>query len=855
MKLINKIAISFAVIDLVATGAKSQTFKSDFATQVVLAGGGTDPIHTLTFSLQAGGLNALSLVFPNGNTSSSYVLTSDGAGHLVWTSSSGSVILNGDVTGPAGADTVKRINGSALGSMASVADANMLLYSTVSNSWNPVAMSVDATTTHAGVVTVNGSHAATFAVTGNESIADTLTASGPTTINNNLHVSGNASSGSVLTGSVNSGVLSVAGASTLRGITDTGLVANVGNLYNSGNLNNGGIFDLDTTTGTEGTNTIGNTASTTNINGAVNFTGAVTIPAGDLNLGLADDKFYIGNGSSIATPRTITQDVTINDTGLALVNGSHATTFAVTGNETVADSLTASGPTTINNNLHVTGNASSGSVLTGSEGIIGSLSVGGASTLHGVTDTGVIANVGNLSVVGGANITGNDTIGGNATVGGYQTITGGQQVGGNDTVIGTLYAKGNSNIDASPSTGGSVTIGNSTPVAGDTSTTTMNGVVNFTGPVNIPAGDLNLGLANDKFYIGSVGGIATPQTITQDVSITNGGVATVNSASGTAFSVSHNISVGGGANITGNDTVGGTLGVTGATSLTTLGTSGLATLNTATVTNNLLVSGGSHVVGNDTVGGNATVGGYQTITGGQQIGGNDTVIGTLYANGNSNIDASPSTGGSVTIGNSTPVAGDTSTTTMNGVVNFTGPVNIPAGDLNLGLANDKFYIGSVGGIATPQTITQDVSITNGGVATVHSANGNFKVNGNDTVVGAAAFNNTVNVTGQTTLGSTALASSTVALGTTTGSPIALNLTNSFYQIGSTAAVTVSGIAGANTTAGQIIVLVNTNTTPANTITLTSAPGFTLNGANVVMGDGGSVTLMSTGSNWVLVGAE
>ena len=43
-----KTAVFVSLLALVATGAKSQTFKSDFATKLVLAGGGTDPVNTLT---------------------------------------------------------------------------------------------------------------------------------------------------------------------------------------------------------------------------------------------------------------------------------------------------------------------------------------------------------------------------------------------------------------------------------------------------------------------------------------------------------------------------------------------------------------------------------------------------------------------------------------------------------------------------------------------------------------------------------------------------------------------------------------------------------------------------------------
>ncbi len=85
------------------------------------------------------------------------------------------------------------------------------------------------------------------------------------------------------------------------------------------------------------------------------------------------------------------------------------------------------------------------------------------------------------------------------------------------------------------------------------------------------------------------------------------GLATLNSAS-----VTNDLSVGGGA------TVGGALNVTGLSTLsggvqtTTLSTTGLATLNSASVTNDLSVGGGA------TVGGALSVTGLSTLSGGVQ---------------------------------------------------------------------------------------------------------------------------------------------------------------------------------------------------------------------------------------------
>jgi hypothetical protein len=100
---------------------------------------------------------------------------------------------------------------------------------------------------------------------------------------------------------------------------------------------------------------------------------------------------------------------------------------------------------------------------------------------------------------------------------------------------------------------------------------------------------------------------------------------------------------------------------------------------------------------------------------------NNSTTANTVVNSTTNIDATLGAEGVINIGNNGgTTAVDSSTTNIAGTVNFSGQVNIPAGDLNLGLANDEFYIGSVGNIATPQTISGDATITNAGLLTIGS---------------------------------------------------------------------------------------------------------------------------------------
>ena len=79
--------------------------------------------------------------------------------------------------------------------------------------------------------------------------------------------------------------------------------------------------------------------------------------------------------------------------------------------------------------------------------------------------------------------------------------------------------------------------------------------------------------------------------------------------------------------ITNNATVGGTLGVTGNTSLSTLSTSGLATLNSASITNNATVGGTLGVTGATTLNGATTVNNTLSVdSNGGAAGGNTLVV-------------------------------------------------------------------------------------------------------------------------------------------------------------------------------------------------------------------------------------
>jgi hypothetical protein len=837
---------AFAML-LPATSVNAQTYKSDFSTEVILAGGGTNTGKTVTLNAAVPTASSFTLTFPGTEPGGvvGYVLTMNTTtGGLSWTNPASGLTVNlsGDVGGTsaatvientAGTDIVGALNnyGSGTGQVAvNSLDANVLdINSTLAVSTNALGINLANPNTWTGAQNFSSTTATTPLTVTNTGTAGSDDISGDSWYVTNQ---GQASfTGGILTPS--GGGLNNSGSNPTTNIDNsaTGGTNNIGNststtnVYGNTNINSpvtgpDANTDIDAT-GDKGVITIGNNgtgsgdSSTTYLAGAVDFTGTVQLPSGSVtagSIGLTNQYMLVGNNASpnVATPLAPSANSVLITDATSPIGTPHWAQTLPSGLTYPAAQITGAGNIGGSTVINTTGN----------------IQTSGLATLNTATVTN------NLSVGGGEHIAGNDTV-----VGTLYANTGFNTNGGTTNINSTAAGSPeNTNIDASPATGGNVTIGNNTTGLGDSSLTTINGNVNFTGAVNIPAGDLHLGLADDKFYIGNSSGIATPQTITQDVSITDAGVATVNSASGPKFTVSGYEDVSGGMNVTGNDTIGGKLGVTGATSLTTLATSGLATLNTATVTNNLSVGGGEHIAGNDTVVGTLYANTGLTTSGGTA---------NINTSGNSPVNIGTSNSGNtglITIGDS--VTGNVSNTKILGNVNFGGPVTLPS-NTTLPLANDEFYIGNASNIAAAQTITQDVSITNAGVATVNSSNATTFA-----IVHAETVGGTLGVTGQTTLGSTALSSATVAAAAT----LTLTTSNSAYLLTATAApVTVNSITGAGTTAGQIITLVNTD--PTNNITLHSNGSLVLNGGDVIMTPGGSVTLIYDGSKWRLIGAE
>ncbi len=101
-----QITIAFiALVVMFASHADAQTFKSDYATRLVLASGSISPTNTISIQAPVLG-SSYTLTFPATAGTSGYMLTTDGAGVLSWTNPSTGITLAGDIIGSAGANTI-----------------------------------------------------------------------------------------------------------------------------------------------------------------------------------------------------------------------------------------------------------------------------------------------------------------------------------------------------------------------------------------------------------------------------------------------------------------------------------------------------------------------------------------------------------------------------------------------------------------------------------------------------------------------------------------------------------------------------------------------------------------------------
>jgi hypothetical protein len=351
--------------------------------------------------------------------------------------------------------------------------------------------------------------------------------------------------------------------------------------------------------------------------------------------------------------------------------------------------------------------------------------------------TGATTFGGSVAVTGPLTITGFSLLNGGATIS-AATVTNNLLVSGNGTVTGFASLNGGATISAATVTNNLLVSGNET----------VTGFASLNGGATISAATVTNALivSGQSFLNG--GTTTTNFTATTSNIIGNetvGGTLTVTGQT-TLGQLTATITTVTSLTVIGNETVGGTLAVTGFSSL-----SGGATISAATVTNNLLVSGNETVTGFTSLNGGATISAL-TVT-------NATVLSsTLAVTGHSTLGLLRATDTTVTnltvsstlgvTGQSTLDAVTAGTTTVTNLI-VTGSATLPS---NVSLSN--------------------LTVTNLTVTNNQTVGGNLQVTGLFTVTNTANFTAVVRVTNATDSNATGVG----ALVVTGGVGIAKNLT-------------------------------------------------------------------------------
>ena len=446
-------------------------------------------------------------------------------------------------------------------------------------------------------------HPSSVSTSGSESVGGNLSVTGSASLTS-LSVSGATTLGSATTAALTAASLSVTNAASIGGaLAVTGALTGATlTLQSSSSLP---IQILDAS---------GNVLLSQDGQGNLDIKGTLSVsgqPTGSANnLGAITVTSLVDSGSAqiqqalnVAGATTLAALTASGATTLGTTTTGQTTTGAlssssasITAGLSVGTTLQVGGATSL---AALTASSMQGSSLTttGSIGVGTTLTASGPTTLQGLTAGQ--ATIAGLQVSNNATIGGTLGTTGSATFGANASLTGNLSVGGTALISGATTVP---SLSVSlPSSGAS-----STPItvktSGGTSLLSFDSSGNLTiaGAINAAGGTTNGGAISATSITDSgtlsVSGATTLAALTATSLATTGAgtlgslvvqlpssgaaakpINLLSSASTSLFSVDSS----------GNELVGGTLGVTGATSLTTLSTSQAATLNSASVTNAL----------------------------------------------------------------------------------------------------------------------------------------------------------------------------------------------------------------------------------------------------------------------------
>jgi hypothetical protein len=295
---------ALVVMAMTVTTAWSQTYKPDWMTKAILAGGGNDVTNTVTLTVAPGGAAPITLTLPNGYAAGAgYVLTSTTSGGLSWVAPGTGITLNGDVTGSAGSTTIATTAGphivAALNTsgVAKSMNADVLNYDatlhvtsnalgfdlTHANAWTGQQTFTDATANAAAATFTNS-----FVNSSGTALGATISSTGAGTSNNTaLQLTASGASGT------NTALDVTGGSVKIEPFTVAGIVHNA----STGVLSSSLIVNADITAATitgasiasatvANANLVNSTITVTSSGGTLTVPGSATALGGTANVDL-----------------------------------------------------------------------------------------------------------------------------------------------------------------------------------------------------------------------------------------------------------------------------------------------------------------------------------------------------------------------------------------------------------------------------------------------------------------------------------------------------------------------------------------------------------------------------------------
>jgi len=564
------------------------------------------------------------------------------------------------------------------------------------------------------------------------------------------------------------------------------------------------------------------------------------------------------------------------DAGIEIDNGGNKFTVSTAGNVAASGTLDVTGASTLTGAVGVAGllDANGGIDVDGGKFTV---STGGA--VHAVSDFDVNTNKftvnatnGNTLAAGTFTSTGAATLADDASVGGNLTITGISNLNSNTSVGGTFGVTGVTTLTGGLAANGGITCDtNKFVVADTTGNTTIAGTLDVDGKTSVGGAFSSAGVAtlSSDATVGGTLGITGATTISSILAVDGAGT---NTMAGN-LTVTKDVNIGSG--LTGGltlavgdfkvteadstSTLGGTLGVTGATTLSsTLGVSGTTTCSgtfnstgTASFTGSTQTASGVVTLTNAT-GSTSSATGALKITGGvgmQEnlyvggllgVTGNTTLTGSLAANGGISCDTNKftvaDTTGNTAIAGTLGVTGAASmgdTLAVTGITTLTGDLIASGGDITNATTGNPNNIFAT---STGKTTLSIGHIDMGATTKNTTVKGLLVVDEASTLTGAVTASDTLAVSSDATVGGT--------LGVTGASTLsgAVTASDTLSVVGNATVGGTHGVTGVSTLSGALVV---NNTLKLNSTAIADDGKFTVNNTSGNVATAGTLAVTGT----------